>query len=204
MPMDADSTSSDESPHETSTGAMGDISTWADQAVTAYLADFENRIFSGDCFELVSRLPGEGINLVFTSPPYANQRKNQYGGVSEADYPAWTVKWMSEVYRALKPRGNVAMVIRPHVHNWEISDYVLRTRLALREWGWIEPDEMIWMKPDGPALGNKYFHGEVGNRFFGFRKTGNRTVIPRRTVVRATTSASAGFPPKVKEIGLRA
>ena len=96
---------------------------------------YENRIFSGDCCEIVRKLPSEVIDLVCTSPPYANQRKNQYGGVKEADYPAWTVRWMSEIHRVLKPTGNVAIVIRPHVRNWELSDYVLKTRLAIRASG---------------------------------------------------------------------
>ena len=126
-------------------------------ASTAYLTDFTNRFFNDDCCDIVPRLPAESADLVCTSPVYANQRKNQYGGVSEADYPAWTVQWMAEVHRVLKPTGSVAIVIRPHVQNWELSDYVLKTRLALREWGWIECDELIWMKPDGPALGNNVF-----------------------------------------------
>ena len=140
-----------DSPHTGKFSGFGNM----DRSGTA--SPFWNRIFSGDCCDVVPRLPPEVIDLVCTSPPYGNQRKNQYGGVSEADYPAWTVQWMTEVHRVLKPTGSVAIVIRAHVRNWEFSDYVLRTRLALREWGWIEPDELIWMKPDGPALGNNVF-----------------------------------------------
>ena len=36
-----------------------------------------------------------------------------------------------------------------------LSDYVLRTRLALREAGWHECEELIWLKPDAPPLGSK-------------------------------------------------
>ena len=43
---------------------------------------------------------------------------------------------MASVMRALKPKmphdGSVLIVIRPHLRNGEISDYVLRTRLAIR------------------------------------------------------------------------
>jgi len=35
------------------------------------------------------------------------------------------------------------------------SDTVLRTRLALREDGWKECEELIWWKPDAPPLGSK-------------------------------------------------
>ena len=36
-----------------------------------------------------------------------------------------------------------------------LSDYVLRTRLALREAGWFECEELIWFKPNAPPLGSK-------------------------------------------------
>src|SRR5689334_22837847 len=32
-------------------------------------------------------LPPRSVHAVVTSPPYANQRRQQYGGISEADYP---------------------------------------------------------------------------------------------------------------------
>ena len=35
-----------------------------------------------------------------------------------------------------------------------LSDYVLRTRLAVREAGWHECEELIWLKPDAPPLGS--------------------------------------------------
>ena len=50
--------------------------------------------------------------------------------------------------------GSVFIVIRPHVRDGVISDYVLRTRLALRESGWHECEELIWLKPDAPPLGS--------------------------------------------------
>jgi DNA modification methylase len=81
------------------------------------------------------------------------QRKATYGGVPEADYPAWTVAWMSEVRRLLKPDGSVIINIRPHIKNGQISDYVLRTRLALREDGWSELEELIWVKTSAAPVG---------------------------------------------------
>lgn len=99
-------------------------------------------------------MPGGTFDLVVTSPPYAQQRAQQYGGIPEKDYPAWTVKWMQTVRPLLKPSGSVAIVIRPHIHKHVLSDYVLRTRLAIREDGWDEAEELIWCKPDSPPLGS--------------------------------------------------
>jgi site-specific DNA-methyltransferase (adenine-specific)/site-specific DNA-methyltransferase (cytosine-N4-specific) len=101
----------------------------------------------------VRALTPHSVNAVVTSPPYARQRQRQYGGVSEADYPEWTVDWMAKIRPALAVNGSVAIVIRPHIRDGQMSDYVLRTRLAVRAAGWCEIDELIWIKPGSPPLG---------------------------------------------------
>jgi site-specific DNA-methyltransferase (adenine-specific) len=111
-------------------------------------------IHEGDCANVMRTLAPQSVDAVITSPPYAMQRKTTYGGIPETDYPAWTVAWMSEVRRLLKPDGSVIINIRPHIRNGQISDYTLRTRLALREDGWTEVDELIWHKPNGMPTGS--------------------------------------------------
>lgn len=110
----------------------------------------------GDCVDVMRGLPAQSVDAIVTSPPYAEQRKATYGGIPEADYPAWTVAWMAEARRLLKPNGSVVINIRPHVRNGQISDYTLRTRLALRDAGWAEIDELIWHKPDGMPTGSPH------------------------------------------------
>jgi len=111
-------------------------------------------LYEGDCIEVMKGLPQDSVDAVVTSPPYAMQRVKLYGGIPESDYPAWTVAWMEQVRRILKPHGSVLINIREHIRNGEMSDYVHRTRLALREAGWIECDELIWVKPDAPPVGH--------------------------------------------------
>jgi site-specific DNA-methyltransferase (adenine-specific) len=103
-------------------------------------------IHEGDCIDVMRTLAAESIDAVITSPPYALQRKATYGGVPEADYPAWTVAWMTEVRRVLKPNGSALIVVSPHRSQGNVSDYVLKTRMALRQDGWVEPDELVWHK----------------------------------------------------------
>ena len=111
-------------------------------------------LYVGDCVKVMSSLPDESVDGIVTSPPYAMQRKSTYGGVPEKDYPEWTVRWMSEARRVLKQDGSAIINIRPHIRNGVISDYVLRTRLALREDGWAELEELIWHKRGGAPLGS--------------------------------------------------
>lgn len=111
-------------------------------------------IHEGDCIDVMRTLAPESIDAVITSPPYAMQRKATYGGVSEADYPEWTVAWMREARRTLKPDGSAIINISPHVKDGQLSDYVLRTRLALRGDGWVELGELVWHKTTAMPTGS--------------------------------------------------
>ena len=62
---------------------------------------------------------------------------------------------MSALAPEMTADGSVFLVIRPHLHDGVLSDYVLRTRLALREAAWQECEELIWVKPNAPPLGSK-------------------------------------------------
>ena len=130
-----------------------------------------NRIVCGDAATLIPTLPDRSVNLCLTSPPYAMQRKRQYGGIPEMDYP----KWMCRVMAALRPKltddGSVLIVIRSHVRDGVVSDYVLRSRLALREDGWKECEELIWLKPDAPPLGSKDRPRRTWENILWFSKT---------------------------------
>jgi site-specific DNA-methyltransferase (adenine-specific) len=148
-------------------------------------------IHEGDCIDVMRTLAPGSIDAVITSPPYAMQRKATYGGVPEADYPAWTVAWMSEVRRLLKPDGSVVINIRPHVRGGQISDYTLRTRLALREDGWCECEELIWHKPTSAPMGHPkrprraweslHWFAKHGRPFCDAKAAGDRTKFPGRT-----------------------
>lgn len=111
-------------------------------------------LYTGDCIEVMRTLPAGSVDAIVTSPPYAEQRKSTYGGIPEKDYPDWTVMWMSEAWRLLKPDGSVIINISPHIKEGQISDYVLRTRLALRRAGWAELDEIVWHKRDAMPTGS--------------------------------------------------
>jgi site-specific DNA-methyltransferase (adenine-specific)/site-specific DNA-methyltransferase (cytosine-N4-specific) len=112
-------------------------------------------VLHGDCLDLIPTLVDGSISLVVTSPPYAEQRAGHYQSVTEEDYPDFTVQWMDAVRPKLTQDGSVLVIIRPHLRGGVLSDYVLRTRLAVREAGWHECEELIWHKPDAPPLGSK-------------------------------------------------
>ena len=82
------------------------------------------------------------------------QRADLYGGIPENEYAGWAVVLFHSMRKSLAEDASVLFNIREHVKGGECSDYVHRTRLALRWSGWIECDELIWHKPDAAPLGD--------------------------------------------------
>lgn len=112
------------------------------------------QLYNADCLDVLLTLDAGSVDAVITSPPYAEQRKKQYGGIPENEYPSWTVAWLEALRPALRSDGSVLINIREHVKDGQISDYVHKTRLAVRAAGWMECEELIWIKPDGPPVGH--------------------------------------------------
>lgn len=66
-----------------------------------------NNILLGDCLELMKNIPNNSIDMVFTSPPYAERRRTTYGGIPENDYVDWFLPIGVEIKRILKPTGSL-------------------------------------------------------------------------------------------------
>lgn len=51
--------------------------------------EIKTDILLGDSAEVLKRLPANSVDLIFTSPPYADQRKSTYGGIHPDEYVEW-------------------------------------------------------------------------------------------------------------------
>ena len=151
-------------------------------------------LLHGDCVDVMRSLGAGTVDAIITSPPYAEQRKSTYGGISQEDYPAWTVQWMNEARRLLKPNGSAIINISPHKTNGQLADYVLRTRLALREAGWAEIEELIWHKPNAMPGGKPDRPRRVWESLLWYGQHGNVWADP----------LANGTPHKEPERGQRA
>jgi len=111
-----------------------------------------NTIIHGDCRDVMKDMPDECIDLIFTSPPYAQRRASTYGGVDEDKYVGWFVKIAEQIRRILKPTGSFFLNIKPHTEVGERSLYVFDLVLALRrEVGLLFVDEFCWVKNAYPG-----------------------------------------------------
>jgi DNA methylase N-4/N-6 domain protein len=115
-------------------------------------------IFHGDSAEVLKTLPDNTIDLIVTSPPYADQRKSTYGGVTTDQYVEWFLPISAQLLRVLKPTGTFILNIKEKVVNGERSTYVMELILAMRKQGWLWTEEFIWHKKNS-------YPGKWPNRF---------------------------------------
>ena len=115
-------------------------------------------IFHGDSAEVLKALPDNTIDLIVTSPPNADQRKNTYGGVTTDQYVEWFLPISAQLLRILKPTGTFILNIKEKVVNGERSTYVMELILAMRKQGWLWTEEFIWHKKNS-------YPGKWPNRF---------------------------------------
>ncbi len=69
----------------------------------------------GDALSVLKNTESDSIDLIVTSPPYANQRKNTYGGISCDEYVEWFSPIALELLRVLKPTGTFILNIKENV-----------------------------------------------------------------------------------------
>jgi DNA modification methylase len=67
--------------------------------------------YCADSLPWLRALPGESIDLVVTSPPYALEFKKEYGNVAKERYVKWLEPFGVEIRRVLKPAGSFVLNI---------------------------------------------------------------------------------------------
>ena len=71
------------------------------------------------------RVKAESVNLIFTSPPYADQRKNNYGGIHPDEYVQWFLPRAEALKKCLKPDGSFVLNIKEKAVSGQRHTYVL-------------------------------------------------------------------------------
>lgn len=121
----------------------------------------KNKILNGDCLGFLStneEILDDSVNLIITSPPYANKRAKSYGGPKAEDYVDWFLPISLQLKRVLKEDGSFILNIKEHPEGGERQTYVIELILAMRQQGWFWVEEYCWYKKNS-------FPGKWSNRF---------------------------------------
>ena len=110
------------------------------------ISNYSDIIACGDCESLLKNLPDNTVDLIVTSPPYADQRTSTYGGISPDHYVQWFLPKADEFFRILKPTGSFILNIKERVVDGERHTYVMELVMAMRKHGWFWIEEYLWHK----------------------------------------------------------
>jgi DNA modification methylase len=119
---------------------------------------FSAEIKHGDCLEVLQEYPDNTFDLIVTSPPYADRRKNTYGGTPPEKYVEWFLPRSEQFLRVLKSTGTFILNIKEKAEGGERHTFVIELILALRKQGWLWTEEFIWHKKN-------CYPGKWPNRF---------------------------------------
>jgi DNA modification methylase len=117
-----------------------------------------NTLYHASCETVLPTFAPESVDLVVTSPPYADSRKKTYGGIAPDEYVAWFLPITAQLLRVLKPTGSFVLNIKERVVDGERHTYVIELILAMRQQGWLWTEEYCWHKKNS-------YPGKWPNRF---------------------------------------
>lgn len=122
------------------------------------MAEIHTKLILGDCGQELKKIPDNTVDLIFTSPPYADSRKQSYGGIHPDDYVSWFLPISEQLLRVLKPTGTFVLNIKEKVVKGERHTYVMELIMGMRNQGWLWTEEFIWHKKNS-------YPGKWPNRF---------------------------------------
>ena len=108
------------------------------------------KFICGDSLNLLSELEDNSVDLVMTSPPFALQRKKEYGNESQNDYVDWLCEFGKLVFAKLKDTGSFVIDIGGAYEKGQptYSLYQFRTLIKLcDEVGFHLAQPFYWHNP---------------------------------------------------------
>jgi site-specific DNA-methyltransferase (adenine-specific)/site-specific DNA-methyltransferase (cytosine-N4-specific) len=102
-------------------------------------------VINGDCREVLKAFEGQ-VDLIVTSPPYADARRRHYDSIHPDKFAEWFLTFHEPFYNALKPSGSLVINIKDKVVDGVRHRFVWHMIEALCERGWYSIDDYIWHK----------------------------------------------------------
>jgi site-specific DNA-methyltransferase (cytosine-N4-specific) len=106
--------------------------------------------YCGDSLNLLPQLPDNSLDLVITSPPFALQRKKEYGNESQAEYVAWLSQFAKLVHSKLKDTGSFVLDLGGAYEKGVPSRSLYNFRVLLHfcdDIGFFLAEDFYWYNP---------------------------------------------------------
>lgn len=140
-----------------------------------------NTLYNEDCLITMSRMSGESVDLVVTSPPYDDLRTyNKHIKGNRTEFNGYSFPFESiarELYRIIKPGGVVVWVVGDATNNGSETGTSFRQALYFKECGFDLYDTMIYQKT-GTPFPQKDRYNQTFEYMFVFSKGKPKTFNP--------------------------
>ncbi len=129
-----------------------------------------NKIYNGDSLDLLRKMPDNSVDLVITSPPYADLKTYvDFKGILADDYVNWFIPYCKEIERVIKPTGSFILNINDKVEGGFRHPYVFDLISQLhKQTGLKMFERLFWNKMKG--LPNRSRFGDRVEYVFWFAK----------------------------------
>jgi site-specific DNA-methyltransferase (adenine-specific) len=107
----------------------------------------ECQIICGDSRLELAQFKGK-VDLIVTSPPYADARRHHYDSIHPDKFKDWFLTFHQSFFDALKPGGSLVINIKDKIIDGVRHRYVWHTIEALCQKGWFAIDDYVWRKPN--------------------------------------------------------
>tara|TARA_R110000765_G_scaffold5104_2_gene15904 strand:+ start:181 stop:924 length:744 start_codon:yes stop_codon:yes gene_type:complete len=120
----------------------------------------KDKIYLGDCVELLQQVESESIDLVFADPPFnIGYAYNFYkDNKSYDEYKEWSNKWIGECVRVLKPNGSMYVAIGDE-YAAEINIILKSNNMNFRNW-------IVWYYAFGQNCRKKFSRTHTHIHYF--------------------------------------
>lgn len=122
-----------------------------------------NKIYCGDCLNIMKQIDNESIDLIVTSPPYADMRKyDNFKVIKPDEYVDWFIPKAKEILRILKNDGSFILNINDKVVSGFRHLYVHKLIIELSNIGFKLWERLFWYKRNPmPGMGGKRFRDGI-------------------------------------------
>ena len=104
----------------------------------------------GDSLDLLQVLPDDSVNLVITSPPFALQRKKEYGNRDQHEYVEWLAEFAVLVRRKLRDDGSFVLDLGGAYQKGVPSRSLYTFRVPIKfcdDLGYFLAEDFYWYNP---------------------------------------------------------
>jgi len=108
------------------------------------------KAYLGNALQLLDCLPDHSVDLVITSPPFALQRKKEYGNQDQDKYVDWLLKFAVRVHQVLKDTGSFILDLGGAYRKGRPVRSLYNYRVLIRlcdELSWNLAEEFFWFNP---------------------------------------------------------